>query len=168
MEVTIRRVTASDWREMKRVRLAALATDRMAFGSTLEAESAFSDDVWIDRARESASSDERATWVAFAEDGQMLGMVGVHISDHDANLFGMWVDPAVRGGGIGGRMLDALIGWLETRYPAKTISLSVNPTLGAAVRLYESRGFAPTGASKPIDHAPGARCEVMVRRRPNS
>jgi hypothetical protein len=55
MEASIRRIVASDWREMKRVRLAALAADRMAFGSTLEAERAFGDDVWIDCARVSAT-----------------------------------------------------------------------------------------------------------------
>ena len=165
MQPSVRRVVADDWREMKRVRLAALAADRMAFGSTLEAEAAFGDDVWIDRARESATSDHRAAWVACAEDGRMIGMVGAHIEERGASLFGMWVDPALRGAGVGGKMLDALIGWLEVRHPAATISLSVNPTLAAAVRLYESRGFASTGASTAIGHTPGARCAGMVRRR---
>jgi ribosomal protein S18 acetylase RimI-like enzyme len=165
MRVTIRRVAADDWRELKRVRLAALATDRVAFGSTLEAETAFGDEVWIERARESATSDHRVTWVACAEDGRMLGMLGAHIEERGASLFGMWVDPAARGAGVGGKMLDALIGWLEVRHPAAPISLSVTPTLGAAVRLYESRGFASTGASTAIVHTPGARCAEMVRRR---
>ena len=168
MQVTVRRIAVDDWREMKRVRLAALATDRMAFGSTLEAEAALSDAIWMERARESATSDHRATWVACADDGRMLGMVGAHLDGEGANLFGMWIDPAARGAGVGGKMLDALIAWLEARDPAAAISLSVNPTLAAAVRLYESRGFVPTGASKAIDHTPGARCEVMVRRRPIS
>jgi ribosomal protein S18 acetylase RimI-like enzyme len=166
MALTVRRVAVDDWREMKRVRLAALATDRMAFGSTLEAEAAFGDDVWIDRARESATSNHRALWVAVGDDGRMLGMVGAHIEEQAASLFGMWVDPAARGAGVGGKMLDALIAWLEARHPTGAISLSVNPTLAAAVRLYESRGFTPTGASTPIDHTPGARCAQMVRRSP--
>jgi ribosomal protein S18 acetylase RimI-like enzyme len=168
MEVIFRRVAADDWREMKRARLAALATDRMAFGSTLEAEAAFGDDVWIDRARESATSDERALWVAFGDDGRMLGMVGAHIEEQGAILFGTWVDPAARGAGVGGKMLDALVAWVEARYPAAAISLSVNPTLGAAVSLYESRGFRMTGASKPVDHTPGARFAEMVRRTPSA
>lgn len=165
MPVSVRRVVADDWRELKRVRLAALATDRSAFGSTLEVESAFGDQVWIDRARESATSDHRVTWLACDADGRVVGMVGAHIQQKGASLFGMWVDPAVRGAGVGGKMLDALIGWLEARHPAVTISLSVNPTLAPAVRLYESRGFASTGASTAIDHTPGARCAEMVRRR---
>jgi ribosomal protein S18 acetylase RimI-like enzyme len=80
----------------------------------------------------------------------------------------MWVDPAARGAGVGGKVLDALIGWLEARHPAAAISLLVNPTLAAAVRLYESRGFVATGACKAIDHTPGARCDLMVRRRPGA
>jgi ribosomal protein S18 acetylase RimI-like enzyme len=165
MEPTVRRVRADDWPEMKRLRLAALAADRLAFGSTLEVEQAFGDEVWIDRARESATSDHRATWVAVDDAGWVLGMVGAHVETADASLFGMWVDPAARGSGLGGSLLDAVIGWLEARHPAATIALSVNPTFAAAVRLYESRGFTPTGASKPIDHTAGARCAVMVRRR---
>jgi ribosomal protein S18 acetylase RimI-like enzyme len=168
MTVSVRRVVADDWREMKRVRLAALATDRVAFGSTLEAEAAFGDDVWIERARVSATSNERVLWVAFGEDGRMIGMVGAHLEGQGASLFGTWIDPAARGAGVGGKMLDALVAWLEARDPAVAISLSVNPTLAAAVRLYESRGFTPTGASTPIDHTPGARCAQMVRRRPSA
>jgi ribosomal protein S18 acetylase RimI-like enzyme len=167
VKLTIRRVAPEDWGEMKRARLAALATDRMAFGSTLEAEAALSDAIWMERARESATSDHRATWVACADDGRMLGMVGAHVEAQGPSLFGMWVEPAARGAGLGGRMLDALIGWVEARHPAAAISLSVNPTLAAAVRLYESRGFRATGASKAIDHTPGAHCAVMVRRRPS-
>jgi GNAT superfamily N-acetyltransferase len=165
MVVSVRRVVAGDWREMKRVRLAALAADRMAFGSTLEAEAAFGDDVWIDRARVSASSAERATWVALAEDGRMAGMMGAYVEGATAKLFGSWVDPAARGAGVGGRLLDAVIGWVEAAHPEMPIALSVNRAFAAAVRLYESRAFVFTGASEPIDHAPAARCDVMIRRR---
>jgi GNAT superfamily N-acetyltransferase len=165
MAVSVRRIAAGDWREMKRVRLAALAADRMAFGSTLEAEAAFGDDVWIDRARVSATSAERATWVAVAEDGRMVGMMGAHLEGASAKLFGSWVDPAARGAGVGGRLLDAVVGWVEAAHPAMPISLSVNPAFAAAVRLYESRAFVLTGAWEPIDHAPAVRCLTMIRRR---
>src|SRR5579871_4457849 len=123
--IEVRRVSAGDWREMKRVRLAALATDRLAFGSTLAAESAFGDDVWIDRAR------VRATWVAVAADGRMVGMMGAHIEGLVAKLFGSWVDPAARGAGVGGRLLDAVVGWVEAAHPEMPIALSVNPAFAA-------------------------------------
>jgi RimJ/RimL family protein N-acetyltransferase len=165
MEVTIRRVTASDWLEMKRLRLAALATDRMAFGSTFEAESAFGDDVWIDRARASATSDERATWVALDRGGRMIGMLGVLIEEEGAKLFGTWVDPVARGEGVAGRMLDTVIAWVEAGHPALPIALSVNPAFEAAVRLYRSRGFEPDGCREPIPHAPSMHCARMIRRR---
>jgi ribosomal protein S18 acetylase RimI-like enzyme len=117
MKLRVRRVAAADWREMKRIRLAALAADRMAFGSTLEAEAAFADEVWIDRARQSATSAARATWVAFAEDGRMVGMMGAHVADGTASLFGSWVEPAARGAGAGGQLLDALIRGSPLREP---------------------------------------------------
>src|SRR6185312_1079574 len=79
MPITIRPVTADDWREMKRIRLLALATDRLAFGATMEQESAFADQVWIDRARASALGRDVTTWVAEGDDHRLVGMMGAHV-----------------------------------------------------------------------------------------
>jgi GNAT superfamily N-acetyltransferase len=162
MSVTVRLVTPDDWREMKRLRLRALATDRLAFGATLEQERAFPDRVWIDRARASAAAREVATFVAADEGGALIGMMGAHVGAEGAQLFGTWVDPRVRGVGIGGRLLDAVLGWIAGVAPGAVVRLCVNPAFQAAVRLYASRGFARSGCSSPFDHAPEAVADEMV------
>ena len=53
----------------------------------------------------------------------------------------------------------------EALHPAVSISLSVNPTFEAAVRLYRSRGFEPDGCREAIPHAPSMHCARMIRRR---
>lgn len=162
MPVTIRPVTAGDWREMKRIRLLALATDRLAFGATLEKEGAFADQVWIDRARASADARDVTTWVAEDPGGQLVGMMGAHVGPDGAWLFGSWVDPRVRGAGIGGRLLDAVLAWVAGVAPAAVVRLCVNPAFAAAVRLYQSRGFVRTGASSAFEHAPGVSADEMI------
>ena len=46
----IRQTRAADWKALRRLRLVALADAPGAFASTLEAELAFGDDVWRQRA----------------------------------------------------------------------------------------------------------------------
>ena len=163
MPITIRPVTADDWREMKRIRLLALATDRMAFGAALEQEHAFADQVWIDRARASALGREVTTWVAEDDDAhRMVGMMGAHVGADGARLFGAWVDPAARGAGIGGRLLDAVLGWVAAVAPGAVVKLCVNPAFAAAVRLYQSRGFTRVGCSSGLQHAADISTDEMV------
>ncbi len=162
MAIEVRRAAAEDWPEMRRLRLLALATDRTAFGRTLEEERAFADQVWIDRARASAASREVATWVAEDDARRMVGMLGAHVAGDGAELFGTWVDPSARGAGLGGRLLDAVLAWIAGVAPAAAVKLWVNPELAAAVRLYESRGFARTGRSAPIEHTAGVCSDEMV------
>lgn len=165
MSIAIRLVTADDWREMKRLRLLALATDRLAFGATLEKEGAFPDQVWMERAQASAEAREVTTFVAVDEAGALVGMMGAHVGAEGAQLFGAWVDPRLRGAGVGGRLLDAVLGWIARVAPAAVVRLCVNPAFQAAVRLYESRGFARMGCSSRFDHAPEVVADEMVLTR---
>jgi ribosomal protein S18 acetylase RimI-like enzyme len=163
MPIAVRRVTADDWPAMKRVRLLALETDRLAFGATLEEEAAFPDQVWIDRARASAAGSDVATWIAEDQaSGQTVGMMGAQVGPNGARLFGTWVDPRVRGAGVGGRLLDALLGWIAGVAPGAPVGLCVNPAFQAAVRLYQSRGFVRRGCSTPIAHASDLPTDEMV------
>src|SRR6185312_1096530 len=162
MPITIRPVTADDWREMKRIRLLALATDRLAFGATMEQESAFADQVWIDRARASALGRDVTTWVAEGDDHRLVGMMGAHVGADGARLFGAWVEPTARGAGVGGRLLDAVLGWITAVAPGTVVKLCVNPAFAAAVRLYQSRGFTRVGCSSGLPQAADVSTDEMV------
>lgn len=162
MAIRVRRVAAGDWPELKAIRLRALATDPRAFASTLAREQAFDDQVWIDRARASGVATDVATWIGEDDAGQMLGMMGAHLGTDGAMLFGTWVDPRARGAGLGGQLLDSVLDWIASVAPGSAVKLAVNPELRAAVRLYQSRRFVRTGASQPLEHAPGASIDEMV------
>ncbi len=163
--ITVRRVRTTDLAAYRALRLRALALAPGAFGSTLDVESRYEEARWADRVERGAASLTEATWVAERSDGSLGGMVvGVLTGEHVAEVFGMWVDPEIRGRGIGSELLDTMLGWAERAGPSVEVRLWVAATQGEAVGLYRSRGFAPTGAVAPLGHTPGDVLHEMVRR----
>jgi hypothetical protein len=57
--VAVERVRAAEWRELRELRLRALADAPEAFASTLAREAAFPDDVWRQRAQGRAGPTRR-------------------------------------------------------------------------------------------------------------
>jgi GNAT superfamily N-acetyltransferase len=153
---------------LRAVRLAALADTPAAFGSTLERELAFADAEWTDRAVAGSAGDERCTFLAWHADGRVVGIVGGYRVDpsegavdasHGIDLVSMWTDPTVRRAGIGGALVDAVIGWARGG-GADRIELWVTRGNDPAQTLYESKGFAPTGDHQPLPSDP---CKDEIR-----
>lgn len=167
--VALRRMRPSEAPEYRRLRLRALEQDPLAFGSTLLRERAFPDELWQERAREGAESPEHATWFAVRPDGVPVGMVTYRFDRGEGRIFGMWLEPAWRGHGVGRRLLDAILAWARTVHPDAIVRLDVNPRQEAAVHLYRSRGFEFTGASEPLGHTAGeAALSMALLPRPPS
>jgi len=160
--VMIRRVNPSDWNEVKLLRLRALATDPMAFGSTFERESTYPDNLWAERAQRAAVAPDYATWVAVGTNDRLVGLVTVIPEADSLMVVAMWVEPEQRGSGLGGQLLDALLEWVRKAHPSTRVRLFVNPALGPAVRLYERRGFVFTGVEDPLPHSPSTAIKEMV------
>jgi ribosomal protein S18 acetylase RimI-like enzyme len=151
--VEVRPLGASEWRELKELRLRALAVDPLAFGSTLAEEAAYADSEWVEWAEESDRGDQGRTFVAI-DDGVWQGMVFSSLLDEgSAGLFGMWVDPRARRMGAARALVNAVIGWARQRQ-APGITLSVAEDNMAAQRLFGSSGFAPTGERRPLPSRP--------------
>jgi GNAT superfamily N-acetyltransferase len=159
--ISLRRLSESDVEAYRALRLSALATDPLAFGSTLELESSYDRDRWADRVRRGATSANEAAWIAETGTGEMVGLIGAFSQGDSFHLFGMWVRPDHRGGGIGRRLLERLLDWISTAHPSSPVLLSVNPMQVAAVRLYLAHGFRPTGVVEPLGHTPGAVVHEM-------
>jgi GNAT superfamily N-acetyltransferase len=85
--------------------------------------------------------DEReAAWIAEA-DGRRVGCVFcVAADDQTAQLRILLVDPAARGQGLGGRLVDQCLDFARTA-GYKRMKLWTNHPLAAARRVYLSRGF---------------------------
>ena len=81
--------------------------------------------------------------------GKMVGYVMV-IYDWDIPEYDIWhmmIDREEQGRGYGGQALDRVIDYIRTKPfgDADRVALTCNKNNAAAVKLYESKGFAATG-----------------------
>jgi ribosomal protein S18 acetylase RimI-like enzyme len=161
----VRRIRPGDAALLRDVRLRALATDPQSFGSTYEREAAYADEQWQECCRGDAEGDEMTTLLAL--DGeQAIGIVAGARDDDDADVyavFAMWVDPKVRGTGVGRRLLGELEEWMRTA-GATTVHLSVTNQADAAQALYERAGYERDGTSSPSRHTEGL-VEIGLRKK---
>jgi GNAT superfamily N-acetyltransferase len=164
-KVKIRRIRAEDWSFFRNLRLEALRSDPLAFGSTFEREEALPDEFWKGRSGLPVGGGDEIVLLAEAADGRLLGMAGVFTDkDRVYQVWGMWVAPSDRGQGIAGNFLDEIIAWAHVSNPSRPLCLAVNPDQRAAVRLYSSRDFQSTGRTQPLGHHPPSICVEMRRR----
>lgn len=94
------------------------------------------------------SDDDHVMLGAFDAD-ELVGSVGLFRSDrikirHRALLWGMYVRPAHRGGGVGGKLVDRAIEHARS-LGLESIHLSIEVGNESARQLYESRGFEVWG-----------------------
>lgn len=164
--LTLRRLRDSEWEAFRELRLASLRTDPLAFGSTVEKESAYPIAKWQDWCRRGASSESEATFVAVDLSGRLVGMVGAFTKDETPQVWGMWVHPTWRRQGVAKQLMRALLDWIDQLAEKSSTVLDVNPSQESAVRLYTSLGFAFTGLEEPLGHDPPAVCRQMVQCRP--
>ena len=160
--VEIRPARREEWGRVRDLRLRSLSDAPDAFGSTLEREREHGEAEWI----EWVEGWEDATNVLYvAEDGDTwIGMaVGSRAGDEvDADLYGMWVDPAWRGRGIGARLVDQVLGWAGS-WGARSVVLAVTETNAGAAAFYEHLGFADTGERHRLREGSDLTTRVMRR-----
>ena len=143
MEYRILRAQPTDWKQVRSVRLRALADSPDAFGSTLDQEQQLTDDEWCSR----SGNVSVAQFLAIAPSGSELGIaVGAPYSGQEqtAGLFSMWVAPEARKRGVGVALVQAVIEWAQSEGYYRII-LDVGDTNTPAIRLYQSCGFIRTG-----------------------
>jgi len=142
----IRRASTGEQAPLRELRLRALADAPDSYSSTYEREAARPGGWWegLDGA------------VFVAVDGERwLGMAGAFADDDLATirLWGMWVAPEARRGGLGAALAEAVAGWARSR-GASRLELSVTDRAPAAAALYERLGFRPTGVQGPMGGKP--------------
>jgi ribosomal protein S18 acetylase RimI-like enzyme len=137
--IEVRRIGEEDWREWRSLRLAALATDPAAFGSTLAEWSGPNDLEQRWRARLAGSP-----FSALLDlDGRPAGMVGAFPEGGAIELVSLWVDPSARGRRVGEAAITAVVDFAG----ALDVVLSVRTENAAAIRLYRRCGFVDEGIS---------------------
>jgi len=163
-DVQIIELPSDRWREYKVLRLTALRTDPIAFGSTCEETIAYPDDLWQERLAGTASV------ILFAQrEGRLVGtaavLLGIEEDAATAQIVGVFVEPEHRGQGIARHLLEALLARLADRPEFARILLHVTETQTAALTLYQSLGFEEVGRLVE-EHHQGDRVydEVVMER----
>src|SRR3712207_4258130 len=133
-----------DWQTWRDIRLRGLRADPQAFGMTYEKQAAFSEEDWRRMLEHFA--------VLATVDGVSAAM-GACFEDGPGRLkvVSMWTDPAYRGRGLGGLVLDRLVEHARER--GMQLHLEVTED-NPALRLYERAGFVDTGDREEL--RPGA------------
>lgn len=163
LRVSVSRITGDRWKDFRHIRLKALGADPAAFGSTFEREAGFSDSDWMRRVEQYASSPDDCLFLAEV-DGSVAGMAAIYHAGDIFNVVSVWVDPSCRGMGLGRLLMDKLAGWMKRDHPGSILRLEVNPAMLAAMNLYRSMGFIPTGRTSILGEPPrGSTIEMELR-----
>jgi ribosomal protein S18 acetylase RimI-like enzyme len=160
----IRPAGVEEWERVRDLRLRALGEAPDAFGELLAGAEAADPDHWRRYIAGWPESSEHAVLVA-EDDGGWWGMTVADrrtSSPHRAHLYGMWVDPARRGEGIGAALVEAVVGWAR-ELGVGTVKLGVTETNPAAIALYRRAGFEPTGGAEPLREGSSVRCLRLER-----
>jgi ribosomal protein S18 acetylase RimI-like enzyme len=160
-DVTIEPLCAEQWRDLKRLRIAALTDAPDAFAPTA-AEACSHDDAYWQRAAQRAATTPGFRLLVARRDGEGLGLASAQCDGAGTGHIGaMWVDPSLRGAHIGARLFDAAVEFLSGQ-GCVSIELSVTESNATAIGLYRSRGFELTGAWAPLRD--GSRLRNLTMR----
>ena len=146
--VEIVKLTSEDWAKYKSIRLRALKEEPTAFGTSYEEALRRSDDHWKESL---AKDDNKNTWHLFASyNGEIVGTANARCESGDkighlATIFGVYVAPEARNGGVALSLMKALIKEIESNQRITKIKLTVSSTQDPARRLYERLGFKQVG-----------------------
>mmetsp|Transcript_2545 Transcript_2545/g.5122 ORF Transcript_2545/g.5122 Transcript_2545/m.5122 type:complete len:190 (-) Transcript_2545:81-650(-) len=142
---SLEQLDPQDWQRLREVQLRAMRDSPDVFGRTLEQEEMCGEKEWRFRAARGV------TLIATAEvaDG-VVEDVGIAAAaacpgEPGSATFGIWVTPAWRGQGMGGRLVDEVVSWARSGGYRRMV-LHVPDDNEAAIGLYERKGFEPTGA----------------------
>ena len=157
----VRAVGSNQWRELRSLRLRALADAPTAFASTLAEEKDKPDEFWQER----ATGGDATTTLFAVEDESPIGTATVLIEGGEprrAHMVGMWVEPSHRRRGAGGSLIEAAASWARAA-GAGQLDLWVTERNEAAVALYTRAGFRLTPQRQPLPSNPSLT-EVVIRK----
>jgi RimJ/RimL family protein N-acetyltransferase len=153
MAYKIRRTCREDWRELRELRLAALADPvaPVAFFERHEKAARLPQRDWERRA--SGDHDGTVTFIGEDENGRWGGMLAVFLTTRFARVISVYMLPEHRGTGLAGELLRTAIAWAGGR----EVRLHVHENNPRAARFYASMGFQPTGESDADPRDPSVR-----------
>ncbi|WP_319643813.1 GNAT family N-acetyltransferase [Gephyromycinifex aptenodytis] len=127
-EITVRVLSEDEWEQYREFRLKSLRDSPEAFVANYETENEFDEKLWRARMR-------RSFRLLAEQDGSPVGIASLRESETlfegAAELFGLWVEPALRGSGVAAKLVVAasdaaekhgrsqLVYWVAPTTPAR-------------------------------------------------
>lgn len=156
----VRRLRGDDAAAFQAIRLNGLRLHPDAFGSSFEEEEG--------RPLDGIAQALEANFVAGCEqDGVLLGVAGLRQgasvkTRHRGVLWGVFVDPAARGLGVGERLIAAVVD--QARGQVEDLTLTVSAHNATAIALYQRFGFVEYGLDRrSLKLADGYVDELLMR-----
>lgn len=164
MRVEIRRIGVGEGPLLMQVRLLALLDAPYAFAGTYIESVQQPSEHWAERAKADSAGGESVTYLAHAPDG-VVGMAGAYQPDEAPDtrmIYGVWVEPRLRGQGLARRLVETVVEWAGA-VGADQTTLWVAESNAPAVTLYESLGFESSGERQPFPPNPVETERRLVR-----
>jgi RimJ/RimL family protein N-acetyltransferase len=159
--VELRRVRAEDWRDLRALRLEALADTPIGFLETLADAKEQPEEAWQARAARGAEGGE--SFQVMAWDGERpVGNCVCRLRDGAAWLAAVYVTSARRGTGLLAELVERCSDWARER-GMTALRLEVNEDNTRARTAYARLGFRETGDRQPYDLDP-TRDELVMER----
>ena len=162
--VQVRRVRAGEGPQLRELRLRALRDTPHAFASSHRLEVAQPEAHWSELALASEKGQDAVVLVAM-HDRRWIAMAASRWFDQEAGiaqLWGMWVEPAARGRGVGRTLVSAVASWAAAR-GAAVLRLGVTDPAAEVASFYEQLGFRRTGESRRLPPDGAVRAFFLVR-----
>jgi RimJ/RimL family protein N-acetyltransferase len=153
MSIEIRRLRSEDVETYREIRLRSVREHPEAFLASYEEESARTVEQDRERLAAKEGCDDDFVLAAFDE-GRPVGLTGAIRSGHHAKrhhvawIWGVYVAPEARGGGIGRRLMESAIETISRADGVELLHLGVGTENHAARALYERMGFEMYGTEK--------------------
>lgn len=139
--VKIKKVSVSDWKDYKEIRLHALKNNPESFSGSYEERVKAKSDYW----KSKIGDKDVRIFLAYLNKSP----VGVFILafksspkvKHIANIYSVYVREDCRGKGVGSKLMDAVLKEAKSKKYVEKIALSVIAGQESAIKLYEKFGF---------------------------
>ena len=161
----IRRVRPEDWRDLRALRLEALADTPLGFLETLADAQVKPDEDWQARAMRGAADGDalRSSFQVMAWDGDRpVANCVCFLADGVAWLAAVYVTPDRRGRGLLDELAERCAAWGREQ-GMSVLRLEVHEDNAPAQAAYRRLGFVDTGRRAPYPLPPGGQELVMER-----